>query len=266
MYYLSKDQPIKALILDMDGVLWRENAPIGDLPSTFAGFERAGLKVLLATNNATRTPAQYLQKIAGFGVHLEEAQVINSAMGVAYLLKKRFPQGGPVYILGEIGLTTALNAAGFDHSEEPGLAVIGSMDRDINFWKMKSATLLIRRGIPFYFTNPDRTFPTPEGIIPGAGAILAALETATDVTPIIAGKPGTTLFDFALERLGTLPQETLVVGDRLETDILGGQRAGCKTALVLSGISTRDEANAWQPYPDLVINELSDLLKAMDEH
>jgi 4-nitrophenyl phosphatase len=126
--------------------------------------------------------------------------------------------------------------------------------------------LLIRRGIPFFFTNPDRTFPTPEGIIPGAGAILAALETATDVSPIIAGKPGTTLFDFALERLGTLPQETLVVGDRLETDILGGQRAGCKTALVLSGIATQEEANAWQPYPDLVINELSDLLKALDEY
>ncbi|PKN98200.1 MAG: haloacid dehalogenase [Chloroflexi bacterium HGW-Chloroflexi-4] len=266
MLSISNHQPIKSLILDMDGVLWRENAPIGDLAAVFDGFSRAGLKVMLATNNATRTPAQYLQKIAGFGAQLEEAQVVNSSMGVAYLLKKRFPEGGPVYILGEIGLTTALNAAGFYHSEEPGLAVIGSMDRDITFWKLKAATLLIRRGIPFYFTNPDRTFPTPEGIIPGAGAILAALETATDVSPIIAGKPGTTLFDFALERLGTLPQETLVVGDRLETDILGGQRAGCKTALVLSGISTQEEANAWQPYPDLVINELSDLLKALDEH
>ena len=266
MLSLSNGQSIKALILDMDGVLWRENAPIGDLPAIFGSFNRAGLKVLLATNNATRTPAQYMQKMAGFGVPLEESQIINSSMGVAYLLKKRFPQGGPVYIIGEIGLTTALNAAGFYQSEEPGLAVIGSMDRDITFWKMKAATLLIRRGIPFYFTNPDRTFPTPEGIIPGAGAILAALETATDVTPIIAGKPGTTLFDFALERLGTLPQETLVVGDRLETDILGGQRADCKTALVLSGIASQADANAWTPYPDLVIDELADLLKALDEH
>jgi 4-nitrophenyl phosphatase len=266
MFSLSTGQTIKALILDMDGVLWRENAPIGDLAATFANLNRSGLKVLLATNNATRTPAQYLQKLAGFGVHLQEDQVVNSSMGTAYLLKKRFPQGGPVYVIGEIGLTTALKEAGFYHSEEPGLAVIGSMDRDITFWKLKAATLLIRRGIPFYFTNPDRTFPTPEGLIPGAGAILAALETATNITPIIVGKPGTTLFDFALERLGTLPQETLVVGDRLETDILGGQRAGCKTALVLSGISTQEEANDWLPYPDLVINELSDLLQALDEH
>lgn len=249
----------------MDGVLWHENAPIGDLAATFSSFENAGLKVMLATNNATRTPAQFIEKLASFGAHLREDQIVNSAMGVAYLLKKRFPQGGPVYVIGEIGLTTALNNAGFYHSEEPGLAVIGSMDREISFWKLKKATLLIRSGIPFYFTNPDRTFPTPEGLIPGAGSILAALEVASDVTPIISGKPSTTLFDFALERLCTKPEETMVVGDRLETDILGGQRAGCLTALVLSGISTKEEAQAWQPKPDLVVDELSVLLKALDE-
>ncbi len=260
-----KSHEVKALVLDMDGVLWRENAPIGDLAAAFAGFNKAGIKVMLATNNATRTPAQYLQKLSGFGVILQEDQVINSAMGVAYLLKKRFPEGGPVYVIGEIGLITALQEAGFYHSEEPGLAVIASMDREITFWKLKKATLFIRSGIPFYFTNPDRTFPTPEGLIPGAGAIQAALEAATDASPIIAGKPSTTLFDFALERLGTKPQETLVVGDRLETDILGGQRAGCLTALVLSGISTKAEAEAWRPNPDLVVDELGVLLQALDE-
>lgn len=265
MLYL-RSNPIKALILDMDGVLWRENESIGDLAAIFSGFERAGLKVILATNNATRTPTQYLEKMAGFGVTLHKEQIINSAMGVAYLLKKRFPLGGPVYAIGEIGLSTALKDAGFHESEDPGLAVIGSMDREISFLKLKKATLFIRSGIPFYFTNPDRTFPTPEGLIPGAGSILAALETATDVMPIIAGKPNTTLYDFALERLGTLPQETLAVGDRLETDILGGQRTGCLTALVLSGIATRSEAEVWQPQPDLVINELSDLLGSLDEH
>jgi 4-nitrophenyl phosphatase len=265
MLYINQ-QPIKALILDMDGVLWRENDPIGDLGAIFSGFQKAGLKVLLATNNATRTPAQYKEKIADFGAHVEESQIINSSMGVAYLLKKRFPQGGPVYALGEVGLHTALSEAGFYQSEEPGLAVIGSMDRGVDFWKLKRATLLIRQGVPFYFTNPDRTFPTPEGLIPGAGALLSALETASDVSPIIAGKPYTTLYEFALERLGTKPEETLAVGDRLETDILGGQRAGCPVALVLSGIATREDAEAWQPKPDLVIGELADLLKSLDEH
>lgn len=265
MHYLNHTQEIKALILDMDGVLWREAEPIGDLGAIFKGFETAGLKVMLATNNATRTPSQYLEKITGMGGSVSEEQIVNSSMGIAYLLKKRFPHGGPVYFIGEIGLAAALNKAGFYQSEEPGLAVIGSMDREISFWKLKKATLMIRSGIPFYFTNPDRTFPTPEGFIPGAGSILAALEAATDVTPVIAGKPSTTLFDFALERLGTSPEETLVVGDRLETDILGGQLAGCKTALVLSGVSTREQAEAWQPKPDLVIDELGDLLQALDE-
>ncbi len=264
MYYL-KDHPVKALILDMDGVIWRGDSPVGDLPAAFAGFERAGLKVILATNNASRTPAQYQEKMAGFGVQVREEQIINSAMGVAYLLKKRFPQGGPVFVVGEIGLTTALKEAGFYESEEPGVAVIGSIDRDVNFLKLKKATLLIRSGIPFYFTNPDKTFPTPEGLIPGAGSILAALEAATDVKPIIAGKPFTTLYDFALERLGTDPQETLAVGDRLETDILGGQRVGCLTALVLSGIASREDGLAWQPNPDLIVDELGVLLQALDE-
>ncbi|MBA4374646.1 MAG: haloacid dehalogenase [Anaerolinea sp.] len=257
---LKNSKEIKALILDMDGVLWRERAPIGDLPSIFSRFEKAGLKVILATNNATRTPRQYIEKMAGFGLSIREDQVINSAMGVAYLLHKHHPDGGPVYILGEIGLTSALNDVGFTHSEKSGLAVIGSMDRDITFWKLKQATLLIRSGIPFYFTNPDRTYPTPEGLIPGAGAILAALEAATDVKAIIAGKPSPTLFEFALERLGTKPEETLVVGDRLETDILGGQRAGCPTAVVLTGIATRTETERWQPKVDLILEELGDLV------
>ncbi|MHC1740926.1 MAG: HAD-IIA family hydrolase [Anaerolineaceae bacterium] len=251
---------IKALVLDMDGVLWRENEAIGDLPGTFARFEKAGLKILLATNNATKTQEMYIDKLASMGVALQKEQIINSAMGVAYLLKKRFPKGGPVYVIGEIGLTSALEVAGFYHSDQNPIAVIASMDRQINFAKLKQATLFIRRGIPFYATNPDRTFPTPEGLIPGAGALLAALVTASDVEPIIAGKPSPTLYEFALEKLGTLPEETLAVGDRVETDILGGQKAGLRTALVLSGIATRAEGLAWTPKIDLIVPELGDLL------
>jgi 4-nitrophenyl phosphatase len=114
--------------------------------------------------------------------------------------------------------------------------------------------------VPFYATNPDKTFPTPEGLIPGAGAILAALVTASDVEPIIAGKPNPTLYEFALEKLGTSPEETLAVGDRIETDILGAQRAGLKTALVLSGIATREEGEDWQPAIDIIVPELGELL------
>jgi 4-nitrophenyl phosphatase len=252
---------IKSLILDMDGVLWRESTAIGDLPVTFKRFEEFGLKVILATNNGTRTPLQYVQRMAGYGVDISVDQVITSSMALVHLLLKKFPKGGPLYILGETGLTSSLEEAGFFQAEKDVLAVVGGMDRTIDFWKLKKATLLIRQGAPFYFTNPDRTFPTPEGLIPGAGAILAALETATDVKAEIAGKPSPVLFEFALERLGSLPTETLAVGDRLETDILGAQRAGCKTAAVLSGVVTKSEALAWQPKIDLIIPELADLVK-----
>jgi 4-nitrophenyl phosphatase len=251
---------IKALVLDMDGVLWRENEAIGDLNAIFMRFEKAGLQVLCATNNATKTPAQYVEKLTSLGAVLKEEQIITSGMGVAYLLKKRFPQGGPVYIIGEAGVTSALQDSGFFPSETDPIAVICSMDRQISFAKLKTATLFIRHGVPFYASNPDRTFPTPEGLIPGAGAILAALVTASDAEPIIAGKPNPTLYEFALEILGTKPEETLAVGDRIETDILGAQRAGLRTALVLSGIAKREEGKAWKPAIDLIVPELGDLL------
>jgi 4-nitrophenyl phosphatase len=251
---------IKALVLDMDGVLWRENEAIGDLPATFVRFEKAGLKVLLATNNSTKSQEMYVEKLAGMGVHLDKEQIITSAMGVAYLLKKRFPDGGPVFVVGEIGLISALQNAGFYITEQNPLAVIAGVDRQINFEKLKQATLLIRSGVPFYGTNPDRTFPTPEGLIPGAGAFLAAIQTATDVEPIIAGKPSSILYEFALEKLHTLPVETLAVGDRIETDIIGGQKAGLHTALVLSGIATRAQGEAWMPKIDLILPELGDLI------
>lgn len=251
---------IKALVLDMDGVLWRENEAIGDLPATFSRFEKAGLKVLLATNNATKSQDMYIEKLAGMGVSIHKEQIITSAMGVAYLLKKRFPDGGPVYVIGEVGLTSALQDTGFYITDQKPLAVIVGVDRQITFEKLKQATLLIHSGVPFYGTNPDRTFPTPEGLIPGAGAFLSALVTSTDVEPIIAGKPSPILYEFALEKLHTLPAETLAVGDRIETDIVGGQRAGLHTALVLSGVATRAQGEVWMPKIDLILPELGDLI------
>lgn len=245
----------------MDGVLWRESAPIGDLARIFKRITDLGLDYVLATNNATRTPQQYVEKLAGFGAHVPVEKIINSSMAVTYLLSSIFPDGGPVYIVGEVGLVEALRSAGFYQAESGCLAVIASMDRGINFEKMKRATLLIRSGVPFYATNPDRTYPTPAGLIPGAGALIGALEIATDVTPVIAGKPNPTLYEFALQRLKTPAAETLVVGDRLETDILGGQKLGCPTALVLSGIATRAQAEAHEPPVDLIVSDLEHLVE-----
>ena len=252
---------IKALVLDMDGVLWRERDPIGDLPAVFERIRKSGLKFLMATNNGTRTPRQYVEKLAGLGVSVTPDQIITSALGAAFLLQKNLPNGSKVFVIGEDGVIQALEKAGFILSSEDANAVVVGMDRGITFDKLKTACLLIRRGVPFFATNPDRTFPTPEGLIPGAGALVAALEACTDVHPTIIGKPNPYLFEMAIQRLGLSPEEVLVVGDRLETDILGGARAGCRTALVLSGISTKEEASTFEVKPDLIAPALDDLLK-----
>jgi 4-nitrophenyl phosphatase len=256
---------VHGLILDMDGVLWRAETPIGDLPAIFDQFERRNWQVVLATNNATRSPDQYLDKLAGYGVkRLERWQIVNSAMAASHHLKQKHPEGGRVYVIGQDGLFEALKEQGFIHSEEDDvLAVVVGMDRQITYQKLSDATLLIRAGTPFIGTNPDRTFPTPEGLTPGTGAILAAIEAATDVPPQIIGKPGPAMYSLAMERLNTKPQHTLAVGDRLETDIAGAQTLGCLSAVVLSGVSTLEEVQNWQPPPDYVADDLADLLSKL---
>ena len=256
---------IKALILDMDGVLWRDDTPIGDLPAIFACIRERGLKVALATNNATRTIEKHLEKLAGFGLKLEPWQIISSAIAAADMLGKRFPDGGAVFIVGENGIQHALKERGFTPIIDPAdkttpVAVVSSFDRSVTYAKLSRATLHIRAGAPFYGTNPDKTFPTPEGLVPGAGAILASIEAATGVEPIIIGKPQPAMMYMALERLGTTPEETLVVGDRLETDIAAGHAAGCKTSLVFSGVSTGEQADYWRPSPDFIVEDLNTLL------
>jgi 4-nitrophenyl phosphatase len=263
-HYTGQKSPygIRALILDMDGVLWRGETPIGDLPAIFQEFERRGWRVILATNNATRSPEQYLDKLAGYGVtQLERWQIINSAMAVAHYLKIQHPAGGKVFVIGQDGIYLALLDQGFSPGEEDDvIAVVVGMDREINYQKLSQATLLIRSGVPFIGTNPDQTFPTPQGLVPGTGAILAAIQAATDQEPYILGKPGPAMYSLAMDRLNVQPEETLAIGDRLETDIAGAQTLGCLTAVVLSGVSTIDEVNSWQPAPDFIADDLTSLL------
>lgn len=253
---------IKALILDMDGVLWQDNQPLLNMPPFFAALKEIGIPVVFATNNGTRSVSMYVDRLAGFGVTAEPWQVVNSAIAVADFLSKQFPQGGPVCVVGEAGVIEALNDKGFHLAQEHDdpLAVVAGMDRAMTYEKLARAALLIRAGKPFVGTNPDLTFPTPRGLVPGAGATLAFLEAATGVHPVIIGKPEPYLYRFAMARLGTRPEETLAVGDRLDTDILGGQRAGFPTALVLSGVTSAADAARWTPAPDLILPNLADLL------
>jgi 4-nitrophenyl phosphatase len=255
---------IKSLILDMDGVLWKDEASIGDLPAIFDCIYSRGLKVAFATNNGTRTPEQYVERLTGFGVKIEPWQVVTSSLGVAHLLGKRFPSGGPIFAIGEEGLMEALREKQFvplsEEDTTDAQAVVIGFDHKVNFLKLSNAALLVSRGLPFYATNSDRTFPTPQGEIPGAGAWISVVITATGLVPIYAGKPAPYLLDLACERLGTKMNETLIVGDRLETDIAGGQQSGYPVALVLSGVSTRQQYAVWKHPIDFIADDLHSLI------
>jgi 4-nitrophenyl phosphatase len=256
---------IKALILDMDGVIWKADAPIGDLAATFQRIRERGLKYVFATNNSTKTSEQYVDRLNEFGVEVEPWQVVTSSQAAARAMAQTLPQGTKALVIGEDGLRIPIEQEGFEmvslENASAANVVVMGMDRSVSFEKLSEAALLVRKGIPFYATNMDKTFPTPRGQIPGAGAWISVITTATNVEPIVAGKPFPFLMDLSLEKLGTKKEETLVVGDRLETDIAAGQAVGCPTALVLSGVSTREQAANWNPTPDVIAADLNELIK-----
>ncbi len=254
---------IKALIVDMDGVLWRQSQPIGDLPTVFNKIHQKNLKITLATNNATLTVEQYLQKLASFGVSLLPEQIVNSPQAAAKYMVEHFPRQSSIFVIGKDGLRQELIKHDFlitnDQSHHPVAVVVG-MDWDLKYEQLCQATLHLRAGAEFIATNSDRTFPTPQGLVPGVGAILALLETASDKKPTVVGKPDPLMYQIALERMQVSPSECLVVGDRLETDIQGGQQIGCRTALVLSGVTTLEEARDWSPAPDLICQNFEEVV------
>jgi 4-nitrophenyl phosphatase len=257
----SRDgRPIQAVILDMDGVLWRGPEPIGDLPSIFSRIDRKGWQVALATNNATRAPIQFVEKLRQFGVEVDPHFVINSAQAAAEYLKKMHPEGGPVYAIGEEGLLSSLEECGFFHDERDPIAVVVALNRSLTYDHLRIANHLIQSGTPFIGANPDRTLPTPDGPIPGSGAILAALEASSGIKPTIVGKPHPEMYEVVLSRLGVRAENALVVGDRLETDIAGGIAAGCLTGLVLTGVSTEGAARSSPFSPDFIARDLSALI------
>lgn len=253
-------QKIRALVLDMDGVLWRDTEAIGDLPAIFEKIAKLGLKVTFATNNATKDEVQYIEKLASFGLQVTPEQIVNSSIATAMMLVEEYPKGGPVFLIGESGLINILARFGFYPSSEDPLCVVVGMDRTVTYEKMSKAALLIGKGAPFYATNPDKSFPTPEGQTIGTGAILAAIAAATGVEPKIGGKPYPEMMTIAMERMKVSPEETLVVGDRYETDILGGVNANCVTALVLSGVTPAEMLPELNPKPDYVFSDLTELV------
>jgi 4-nitrophenyl phosphatase len=220
----------------MDGVLYRGERPLPGAKEFLERLEARGKPYILVTNNSSRTPQEYVAKLRAMGIEVREERILTSALATAEYLSQVLPPGVPIYVIGERGLQQAVSERGFVLAEQGVRAVVAGMDR-----QLKLATLAIRAGALFIGSNPDISFPAEEGIVPGAGAVLAAIEVASGVKPVVMGKPEPGLFTAALGRIGASPQETAIIGDRLETDILGGQRCGLTTILVLTGISQEED-------------------------
>src|SRR5512136_249843 len=236
---------ITHLIIDMDGVLYRGDQPMPSLREFMAFLRERPVPFVLATNNSTRTPQEYADKLAGMGVTVAAAEILVSGQATARYLARDYPPGTRVHVFGMPALRQAMVEEGFVLADENVELVVASMDRAVTYEKLKRATLLIRRGARFIATNLDPTNPSEEGLIPGTGAMIAALAAASGVTPTAIGKPEPIMYQLALEMMGARPATTAALGDRADTDILGGKRASLFTICVLSGSSDRAEAEAF---------------------
>jgi len=255
---------LKGLILDMDGVLWRDTQAIGNLPALFAKISDLGLRYVFATNNATKNIVEYQEKLQSFGLVVQPEQIITSAETTALYLKEHYSQGTWVYVVGSDSLKTVLLKHGFhispaDEFHNAEVVVVG-MDVGMTYEKIRNAALLVRSGAAFIATNADATFPTPQGLFPGAGTMVAAIATASGKEPLIIGKPFIAMYEHAYRVLALAPKEVIGIGDRLETDIAGAQRSGCLSGLVLSGVSTHAQAETWHPAPDIIAADLTELI------
>ena len=253
---------IRGVICDMDGVLWRGEAPLPGLHDFFALLNERDVNYVLVTNNSSKTPEQYVAKLAELGIESGPEHVLNSALAAADYLTTQALPGATVYPIGGSGVREALRSRGFRLSDgDSADYVVVGWDRDLTWQKLATATLLIRAGAGFIATNPDRTFPMETGLVPGNGAQVGALQIATDVAPAMVGKPAPVLYEQALARMGVAPEETLVIGDRLDTDILGGLRLGMPTALLFSGIARQEELASSPIHPDMVFDDLAALVR-----
>ena len=267
---------VNALIIDMDGVLWHGNQPVSELKAFFSMLRQRQVPFVLATNNASSTQDQYVLKLARMGVTVESKEILTSGMATALYLTERYdPKTTRVFVLGEEGAREPLIEQGFtltglyelndpDSGSRGADIVVCGKDETLNWEKLATATLNIRAGAQFIATNGDVTMPTERGLTHGNGAILAALEAATDVTPITIGKPEPIIYQQALAQLGVDPTGTVAIGDRLDTDILGAVRAGIRSLMVLTGISSREDLETVDYQPTWIMQDLGEVIDAFN--
>jgi len=250
-----------AFLFDLDGVLYRGAEPIDGAAETLATLRGLGKGLAFLTNNSSRTPEAIAAHLTGMGIRAAPEEVETSALATATLLRGRAV--ARAYVLGEEGLRTALAAAGLtvvDGSSADAETVVVGWDRGFDYAELAAASVLIQRGASLVASNADASYPVEDGLVlPGAGAILAAIQTATGVSAEVVGKPNAPIFRAALDRAGG--GRPVVIGDRLDTDIEGASRLGWDSLLVLTGITGRADLGTATVRPTYVAEHLGELVE-----
>jgi 4-nitrophenyl phosphatase len=256
---------IRAALFDMDGVVYVGKRPLPGVQAMFDFLDASGRGWLCITNNASMTSQQFADKLAAMDIKVSPERILGSSEATAQWLAEQVQNGwasGKVFVMGMEGLRSALQNKGFELTADPFAAayVVSGANFNLTFNDLADAALAIRNGARFIGTNSDLTFPTERGQIPGAGSVLALFTAATGVKPIVIGKPNPPMFEIALQRLGVSAQDTMMVGDRYDTDIAGAISLGLKTVGMLTGIDTREHFEAQSLPPHLIAEDLTQLL------
>lgn len=261
----NPESPVSGLLLDLDGTVYRGRHAVPGAPELILRLEELGLPFLYVTNRSNRTPETICRQLRGYGLPCRPEQVLTSASGCARHLRALRTSGKShqIFLIGGEGLHQALSDEGWtlvDESADTIDAVVVGLDPTVGYRQIDHAARLVRdHGARFVATNPDKTTNADHGLVAGNGAIVAAIEAAAGQPPEMIGKPSPILFDQAREILGLPARELLVVGDNLETDIQGGIAAGMRTALLLTGVSTREDVERSGIRPDHVFEGVGEL-------
>jgi glycerol-1-phosphatase len=253
----------ETLLLDLDGVIYEGNRAIVDAVESISELRAKGIQIGYVTNNASRTSEAIAEQLRAFGLELKAEDVITSAQAGAGLLKQIVPAGSKVLVVGGEGLRSNVSLAGFqvvESSKELPAAVIQGFDPSVGWKHLAEASYAIQNGAKWVATNQDWTIPREEGLAPGNGTLVSAVHTAVGQLPVVAGKPEKAIFETALSRFGS--SSAVYVGDRLDTDVLGANRAGIGSALVMTGVTTRKELLAAkdESRPTYILGTLKELL------
>ncbi len=255
---------VRAWLSDMDGVLVHEEEPIPGASEFVARLTRTGRPFLLLTNNSIYTPRDLKARLHRSGIEVPEAAIWTSALATAQFLHNQRPEGA-AYVIGEAGLTTALHEIGYvmtDH--DPDYVVLGET-RTYSFEAITTAIRLIERGARFIATNPDVSGPSLHGPIPATGSVAALVTKATGVDPYFVGKPNPLMMRSALNRIDAHSETTVMVGDRMDTDVVSGLEAGLRTILVLTGSTSATQVERFPYRPTHIVESVADLVDLVDE-